>query len=141
MGSRPDLVTMVGRLFIYLVVVIVVCTAQEQDCDEFKQEYCNLSKNSVLMVDTKISGLVECQTACFEKRQCTQFSYFPGGKRKCVLFKSCERPKSSCENCISGPAFPRVSNCLNQAQQDRRRKKESGGNSRRESTRSNRTSG
>ena len=37
------------------------------------------------------------QTACFERTNCTQFTYFDGAKSRCVLFNSCSEPVSSCK--------------------------------------------
>ena len=37
------------------------------------------------------------QTACFERTNCTQFTYFEGSKSRCVLFNSCSDPVSSCK--------------------------------------------
>eukprot|EP00092_Neocalanus_flemingeri_P011987 GFUD01012924.1.p1 GENE.GFUD01012924.1~~GFUD01012924.1.p1 ORF type:complete len:559 (-),score=123.56 GFUD01012924.1:109-1755(-) len=124
----------VGQQGLLLGVLFVQATAQE--CDMFRQEFCNLSQGTVLMVNAKIYSPAKCQTACFERARCTEFTYFAGEERKCILFKSCSNPKSSCDNCISGPAWPRVSNCLSQAQQDRRRSKQSGGRGRSGSGRS-----
>ena len=60
------------------------------------------------------------QSACFEKSRCAQFIFFRGDKSKCVLLKTCRKPMSSCKNCISGPAFPRVGTCGARTQQQRR---------------------
>ena len=56
------------------------------------------------------------QTACFERTNCTEFTFFRGDNSRCVLFNHCSSPVSSCKSCISGPPFPRVSNCLSQPQ-------------------------
>merc|ERR1719494_444401 len=47
---------------------------------------------------------------------CTQFTYFEGSKSRCVLFNSCSDPVSSCKNCVSGPAYPRVAPCMGELQ-------------------------
>merc|ERR1712117_484131 len=90
MGSSPDLGTMVGPLPGLLFL---------------------------FLLDTDIVGTVECQTACFARANCTQFSYFPGESSRCVLFNHCSAPISSCKNCLSGPPTPRVANCINGARQ------------------------
>jgi len=69
------------------------------------------------MLDTNMAGPAECQTACFERTNCTEFTFFRGVNSRCVLFNHCSSPISSCKSCISGPPFPRVTNCLNQPQE------------------------
>lgn len=99
---------MVGQALLLLFVLV---TAKGEDCSVFKAEYCNLRLDKILLLDTNIAGTVECQTACFARANCTQFSFFPGQSSRCVLFNHCSNPISSCKNCVSGPPTPRVSNC------------------------------
>jgi len=113
----------VGQLTLYLrglVLLLLFCSSKAEECSRFKSEFCSVSKETVLLVDRKISGPMECQAACFEKSRCVQFSFFSGDKSKCVLFKSCIQPMSSCANCISGPVFPRVGKCFKKLQRQRR---------------------
>jgi len=95
--------------------------SQAEQCDMFKSEHCSIRKEVVLLVDNKISSAAECQSACFDKSACVEFTFFRGKNSRCVLFKVCRKPKSSCKNCISGPVFPRVGSCPNKLQQQRKR--------------------
>merc|ERR1739838_1073723 len=108
---------MVGHWALCLSLLFHLCRAQDQGCDLFHESYCSLSKDTVLLVDAKISDAAECQSACFEKSRCAQFIFFRGDKSRCVLLKTCRKPMSSCKNCISGPAFPRVGTCGARTQQ------------------------
>merc|ERR1719341_231463 len=100
-----------------LLLLIVLCRAEDEDCSVFKKEYCSLRLDKIMMLDTDIAGPAECQTACFERTNCTQFSFFQGESSRCVLFNHCSSPVSSCKSCVSGPPFPRVSNCPTGQQQ------------------------
>jgi len=102
-----------------LLLLLVFCTAQDEDCSVFKKEYCNLRLDKILMLDTDIAGAPECQTACFARTNCTQFSFFQGESSRCVLFSQCSSPISSCKSCVSGPAMPRVASCISQQVQAR----------------------
>ena len=50
----------------------------------------------MIMILVKIITIL-FQTACFERTNCTQFTYFDGSKSRCVLFNSCSEPVSSCK--------------------------------------------
>merc|ERR1719150_1872017 len=89
----------------------------EDSCSVFRREYCNLRLDKILMLDTALSSPSQCQTACFERKNCTEFTFFEGANSRCVLFNQCASPVSSCKSCLSGPPFPRVSNCLPATQQ------------------------
>ena len=41
------------------------------------------------------------QTACFERENCTEFTYFEGTNSRCVLFNECASPVSSCKAVVS----------------------------------------
>merc|ERR1719348_11262 len=84
---------MVGRLGMLglwgaLMVLLPIFT-QCEDCSKFKKEYCNLQLDKIMMLDTGMENPLECQTACFERQNCTQFTFFSGANKRCVLFSQC----------------------------------------------------
>merc|ERR1719445_2201037 len=98
----------VGPLIFSLLVHVSIA---QEECSLFRQEYCNLRLDKIMMLDTGLASPAECQTACFERKNCTEFTYFEGTNSRCVLFNQCSNPVSSCKSCISGPPFPRVGSC------------------------------
>merc|ERR1712004_83298 len=117
MGSCPDQAGMVGRwLSLAVAGLLPLLLTAQRECTMFKKEYCNMQLDKILMLDTNMVAADECQTACFERTNCTQFTYFEGSKSRCVLFNSCSDPVSSCKNCVSGPAYPRVAPCMGELQ-------------------------
>jgi len=125
MGSRPDHSEMVGRLLLgssrgypelalcaqAILVFTLPLLSQGQDCSMFKKEYCNLQLDKIMMLDTNMKDAQECQTACFERGDCKEFTFFSGTNSRCVLFSQCSNPVSSCKSCLSGPPYPRVLKC------------------------------
>jgi len=108
---------MVGRwLGLAVAGLLPLLLTAQRECTMFKKEYCNMQLDKILMLDTNMVAADECQTACFERTNCTQFTYFDGAKSRCVLFNSCSEPVSSCKNCVSGPAWPRVAPCMGELQ-------------------------
>merc|ERR1719445_480146 len=98
----------VGPLIFSLLVHVSIA---QDECSLFRQEYCNLRLDKIMMLDTGLASPAECQTACFERKNCTEFTFFEGTNSRCVLFNQCSNPVSSCKSCISGPPFPRVGSC------------------------------
>lgn len=69
--------------------------ASAEDCSLFRKEYCNLRLDKIMMLDTGLGSPADCQTACFERKNCTEFTFFKGSNSRCVLFNECSSPVSS----------------------------------------------
>merc|ERR1719282_904067 len=95
----------VGPLIFSLLVHVSIA---QEECSLFRQD-------NIMMLYTGLASPAECQTACFERKNCTEFTFFEGTDSRCVLFNQCSSPVSSCKSCISGPPFPRVGNCGRQS--------------------------
>jgi hypothetical protein len=56
--TKPMLNQLIGLVFL-----------QEMQCNIFKDEYCSLSNGTVLMMDAKESGPIECQVIQMDTKQ------------------------------------------------------------------------
>ena len=83
-------------------------------CPDFESGACQADSLAVLY---GVSDQQKCQDACREQRagdgSCNFFTYIPAAG-VCMLYEECPS-KGSCESCLSGPAFPPIDLCREDA--------------------------